>query len=263
MRRWVVACCLCSAGVAAGATSVLAQYGLVQSELTLVVGRPPHTALPLWALSELRAVPPHKRVEAVKRLSAWAQAYATSADFKQRYAEARAEATPQAPKPPQSAAQLTRAMEEQQRAELLELRRNLQGLPREQRLDAETRFKELEAEHQRTLAGLAARNTSLDAMEKARFEEETAAWRAQVAALEMDLPRDPRAWIRRVLEQFLADTRNVDHAARVEGDGSWKMFVNTELEEKPQAWKACYRAGKAACTTARTEAITWLERLPR
>lgn len=71
------------------------------------------------------------------------------------------------------------------------------------------------------------------------------------------LPADPAELIKKRLEKFMEISATVDFEAALNGS----QFANPEYEKKSDAWKMCYRAGKAVITAAREEVATWLKEL--
>lgn len=85
---------------------------------------------------------------------------------------------------------------------------------------------------------------------------------AQKAEWEKTAPSDPYKNIKKGLQTFLDDTKDVDYNAATElNNYNRKIFVNPAYENKPFYWKACYRAGREVSEVGRNFAKEWLAEL--
>ncbi len=259
---WVFVGTFGAVATALATPAVLLELGLNEEHLLDLVGRPAEELTPLAVLSPLKSIPPPRRVDAVKTLSRWANDYVASGDFKKRYATARDAELPPRPAAARSGAALVQELEANYQTQVIEMRRNIQQLPHIQRRDAEERLKEMETQHRKAMADAATQTKTLDAAERQRFQMEQADYAARLAEVNTRFPADGRAWVRMVLERFILETHGVEHGARVHTEDGYTTFAKDVLEAKPQAWKACFRAGKPACEAARAEALAWIRRNP-
>lgn len=74
-------------------------------------------------------------------------------------------------------------------------------------------------------------------------------------------PSDPAVLIRSKLQQYLDLAATVDFNAKLTEPDKYKIrkFVNSEYEQKPDYWKACYRAGKEANDAATLFVKDWMK----
>jgi hypothetical protein len=72
---------------------------------------------------------------------------------------------------------------------------------------------------------------------------------------------DAKAALRQALQRFLKASEGVDFEAPLKHGEYRSTFANAEQEAKPEAWKACYRAGRQATEAARAYAKAWLAEL--
>ncbi len=78
---------------------------------------------------------------------------------------------------------------------------------------------------------------------------------------EKKVPANPYAAIKKGLEEFLTETKDVDFTATTSMKDSKKIFNNPVYERKGLSWKACYRAGKEVTEVTRSFAQEWLAEL--
>ncbi len=72
---------------------------------------------------------------------------------------------------------------------------------------------------------------------------------------------DPKEALRSALQRFLRASEGVDFEASLTQQERRLVFSNPAHEAKPGAWKACYRAGRAATEAGRAYARAWLAEL--
>jgi hypothetical protein len=85
-----------------------------------------------------------------------------------------------------------------------------------------------------------------------------------LADWERNNPTDPTGMVKKRLEKFLEETKDVDFSAKlVEGEYGKRVFAKREYEMKSANWKVCYRAGKESVDAARTFVRKWLDSLNR
>lgn len=84
---------------------------------------------------------------------------------------------------------------------------------------------------------------------------------AKAAAREAVVVPDAKVALRKALERFLRVSEGVDFEAPLTHQERRAVFSNPAYEAKPEAWKACYRAGRSATEAARAYAKGWLTEL--
>ena len=209
------------------------------------------------------------RAALVSGALAWAKEYAESPEFAKRYATARAQAEPRL-----AMGRRWSAEEELSRRQALieqriaAERKRLEDPPpprqtpeqqQARRTRSEERIRSMEAERARydDPAARAELRKALDA-EDQRHQEEHAKW-------EEDYPSDFRAAIAGRLREFIAVSATVDFDAKLvpckDSSRHLSCFADATYEEKPAAWKRCYRAGRRPVETARAFAASWLREL--
>lgn len=85
---------------------------------------------------------------------------------------------------------------------------------------------------------------------------------AALQKFEQQYPEDPKALLKKRLQEILDITSDVDYAAELKEAYGKKVFVNPVYEKKPDGWKLAFRAGKPATDAVRAAAQQWLRELP-
>ncbi len=204
------------------------------------------------------ALPAAARVMVVRQGIAWARAYVDSPTFKAAYDKRRAEAKPEAPTVNGTVDDELKKKQDEQKQQLAKSRAMLTQLPADQRAQLEAVFKQSEAQMtDPTFVKMMRQGIEMD---HARADKE---YQSSVANWQRDYPVDAKVLIARRLQAFLALSAGVDFAAKVEGTGTQKRFVNPDYQGKPSDWKMCYRAGKEPVDAARAAVSDWLSVLPK
>jgi hypothetical protein len=241
------------------AGDILAQLGLKEPQAREQVVEGLNTGnVPTWPASKaFNAATVAARAGLVTDGLAWVKLYTGTADFRDRWAKLRLESKPEAP---QSAADQIKKMEDDQRKNIEEMKKNLASMSAEVRAFTEKSIKQAEDQLNDPKQQAQVRQIYEEqaAAQQKRYEQDLARWEA-------DHPADPRALIARRLRAFLDVSGQVNYNAQVARQGSRGLLVFTDptLEAQSQEWKLCYRAGKPAVDAARAFATTWLAELDR
>ena len=74
-------------------------------------------------------------------------------------------------------------------------------------------------------------------------------------------PQNQLLFVKKRLQQFLDETRNIDFAAELTEKNGKKVFVNPDYEHKSSRWKMAFRAGKEVVEPARDFVQKWIEEI--
>ena len=247
-----------AAGAAAAASDVFQEYGLdrrVWSD-AFVNSLADGVLQPPAVTSKLKFVPPAQRAAVVNALGAAAKGFFASADFRTRWAKEVEASLPDDLRPPRTAAEIEAASRAELQKGLVDMEQSVKSLQGDARRQAEAALAQVRAEMDRQAAGLGKAAAQQAAEEKARYD--AAKKRPPDPSA---LPSDPKAALRKSLQQFLAETSAVDWGAELREASRTRRFVKAEYEKKPRSWKACFRAGREACEAARACATGWLAEL--
>lgn len=80
----------------------------------------------------------------------------------------------------------------------------------------------------------------------------------QLAEWEKKYPTDSKQYIKRRLEEFMNETKDIDFSAELKDKDGMKVFVNPAYERKSDRWKMAYRAGKEVVEPARKFVSAWI-----
>ena len=237
---------------AAPAVDPKSLYGIPPENFTDALFSNAITSGGLWVpvSKELKAMAPAARVAAVPVLGKAVRAWFASDDFKARYATWRNEALAEKVKPLRPVAQIQAEMRKQYAVTRVEQEEGLKSLPKDAQKEVRKAIDEMAKQQEASIAD----TTTLEAIEKMRFDAETQSYEENLKAH----PESPATFIKGALTRALENTQDVDFAAKLK-DG--RTFVNRDYESKPLSWKQCYRAGKAPCEAARAFATQWLAEL--
>jgi hypothetical protein len=204
------------------------------------------------------ALPTAARVAVVHDGLAWARAYVDSAAFKSAYDKRRENQKPEAPSFTGTVDDELKAKQDEQKKQLAQSRTMLASLPADQRASLEAVFKQTEAQMSDP-AYVAMVRQSIE-IDRAKAQKE---YQSSLADWQRDYPADPKILVARRLQAFMALSATVDFAAKTEGTGTGKTFVNPDYQQKSGDWKMCYRAGKESVDAARAAVTEWLKVLPK
>lgn len=84
---------------------------------------------------------------------------------------------------------------------------------------------------------------------------------SRLAEWEKEYPADHVQFVKRRLEQFLEETKDIDYKAELVEKQRMKYFVNPAYERKSDRWKMAFRAGKEVVEPARAFVQEWLNEI--
>jgi hypothetical protein len=253
-----------AAGLSAapGEADVLAKLGLTPAAAgegmleALASGTPYNEA----ALKAFKMLPAAARAAVVTAGLGWIKSHAASAEFLAAYQELRRQEKPEAPAARLAADDPAKKMKADMEKNIAEMRKGMAAMDAETKKVMETTIQEMRAQVERMGSDPQQKKLweQMAEMERAedkkRHEQELQAW-------EEKLPADPRALIRKRINDFLAVSAGVDFSAKLTPRGDKMIFAREDYEQKPSEWKLCFRAGKEATAAARAFAETWLAEL--
>lgn len=95
--------------------------------------------------------------------------------------------------------------------------------------------------------------------EMVRFNQQ--GYDKQIADWEAKYPASHLLFVKKRLEEFLAETEQIDFDAELTTKNGKKVFVNPAYESKGNRWKMAYRAGKDVIATSRAFAQQWISEI--
>jgi len=249
---------------APGSDDVLAKLGLDQASAresildSLANGSVYNDA----AFKAFKSLPGLARETIVRAGLAWIKSYAAGAEFKAAYEKLREQEKPQAPEARPSADDEMKKMRAETEKSIAEMRKNMAAMDAEMKKQMEAVIREMRSQVERMEKDpqqkeMMRQGTAMAAEEdKKRHEEDLREW-------EQRYPADPRALIKRRINEFLAASAGIDYAAKLTPRGDKMVFASDAYEQKPAEWKLCFRAGREATEAARSFAKAWLAELEK
>lgn len=248
-------------GAAGMAADVLSQVGITPAAAKEAVNSIINSGIvnPGFSSKAFKLLSPAERAAASTAGVAWLKAYTATPEFTQQYAKIRNNRKPQAPSfegTPED--ELKKAHDDQaQQAE--ESKKALASLPADQRKQIEDAMKQ--AQDMLAKADTPEmRKMQLDAI-KARRAQETKDYEQALSAWQRDFPENPTGAIAKRLREFLTVTADVDFNAKLKPVDGRLLFENSLYQNKAQAWKLCFRAGREATSAARAAVASWLKEI--
>jgi len=212
------------------------------------------------AYKAFKLLPGPAREAIVRSGLAWIKSYAAGAEFTAAYDKLREQKKPRPPAPRPSAGDEMKKMKNEMEKNIAEMRKNMAAMDAQTKKDMEVAIQAMRDQ----MAGMGKDPGQLDLMrqaaemstaeDKKQYEEELGKW-------EECYPGNPRVLIKKRINDFLAASSGVDFTAMLLPRGDKMVFANGVYEQKPAAWKLCFRAGKEATEAARAFAKAWLAEL--
>ena len=192
---------------------------------------------PMANRSVLKALATGEKLNLAKELFEYTKAYYNSQEFKDLYEQKRQEVKPYVPEvTPEQKEQALAMVKEQEEMYSPEI---LAMLPPDARTEALKALEDMKAQA----------NGEMTATQKKEWEEL--------------VPENPNKALKKMLNDFLDETRDVDFNAttKLNPENKHQVFTNPAYEKKNGQWKACYRAGKELTEAARNLAQQWYSEL--
>lgn len=206
----------------------------------------------------MKKAAPAARAAMVEQALVWTKAYVASPQFAKDYAARREEAKPEKETKPSVDEEL-KQRRAQQAADLEEAKKNLADIPKEYRAAAEEAYK-ASAAAMKQLDTPEYRKAEREMLVAERRDDEEQ-YKDHLARWNEEYPADPRALVKKRLQEFLDATADVDYAARLVNQNGKQRFANADYEGRSSEWKLAYRAGKETTEKARAFAKAWLAEL--
>lgn len=196
----------------------------------------------------LKALAVAQRKATVEALGARAKAYFASETFKRRWIQ-------------NHGGQYQDPDEAARRAQNEEARKQGQAQADKSLADMEKMIPMMPPEMQAQMRAKLAKAKADQTKRAARDSEKKEKQEAKAASVGSGVVPEPREALRAALQRFLRASEGVDFEASLTQQERRLVFSNPAYEAKPESWKACYRAGRAATEAGRAYAKAWLAEL--
>ncbi|ULQ53172.1 hypothetical protein [Flavihumibacter fluvii] len=121
-------------------------------------------------------------------------------------------------------------------------------------VDAKKQLKEAEDPNNKQFAGYAKGYPDMVKSNKENYQRAIDTWEAEY-------PTNHMLFVKQRLQQFLAETRDIDFSAELTSKNGKNYFVNRAYESKSNRWKMAFRAGKEVVEPARAYVESWLNEI--
>lgn len=256
-RSGLIAGLIAATALSMAAADVLTELGIPASEATQMAVQGVTTGGMPWgsARQKFRAASAQQRVVIVRNVMGWAKTFTASPAFASAYAQAREHMKPEKPAN-------ALGMDDQMKQQMAELDKS--------EAEMKTQFANQPDLLKQMLANLAmARKQMLEmsknadvrkAMDQGNAQAKKD-YEARLAKFDQEHPADVRSAIAVRLHSFLNTCGDVDFGAKLTPAGRKMRFADEKYEQKPEAWKVCYRVGKEPLEAARAAAQEWLKEM--
>lgn len=248
---------LCSFTLSAG--DVLLKAGLSAADAgRYVLSAVQSGMIPYEAVARVvKSAPPAERIALLKLGVQWVKQYTAGAEFAQAYKKWREENKPTPPTEKGTYSEQMKKQIEEMKRQMETMKESLKSLPADQRKSMEAALEESLKQQMALLndkEAMGQMGTMYEQEKKARqaeYQEKLKKWQG-------DFPPEPQQMVARRLQEFLQVSATVDYTAMTTTRNGRLVFVNEGYENKPKAWKLCFRVGRETVDAARTAAAAWV-----
>lgn len=204
-----------------------------------------------------------ERAAIVGDIGKYVKEYAASDEFVKKYNDYRESRKPQLPEKPKSVSDLKE-----------EYRQNLKNSIAEMKKTRLTVAKDQQGMYDDLIKGFEQQLNSIDDPQNSMFSPEMDVYSEQSYQMQLEqynkelsdwendyLVNNPKRVLKKWIETFLNDSKDIDFNAQLKNDRGRQIFVNPVYERKSSQWKLYFRAGKEPVEAARTFAQGWLSEL--
>jgi len=213
---------------------------------------------------QLKNIAAGERAEIVKAVGKYAKDYVSSEKFVKKYNAYRESQKPTQPEKPKTMEELKKEQKENYKQTIATMKETKKTMPADQQGMFDETIKSLEEQ----LKEIDNPDNPMYSPEYEKiimqgYDQQMIEYKQKVAEWEKEYPENnPKGMIKKWLAKFLEVSADVDFNAQLaEAEHGKKVFVKSEYERKPDAWKLFYRSGKEAVKTGREIAQTWLNEL--
>ena len=216
----------------------------------------------LYYPSACSKIPKDKRPALVRAVGDFARTFVKTDVFKQWYEGYREDRKPKEP-------ELMPLSAETRKKQIADMKKAIADQEKAQAsapADQKALYKDIITSFRESLKQFENQDKSNDAQMDAYIKQANAAatqeYKEKLAKFESEYPAgNPKALVRRRLQEFLDISANVDYNAKLVKKGDMWEFANPAYENKDGKWKMAFRAGKETTEAARAVAKDWLKDL--
>lgn len=211
-----------------------------------------------YGIKNLKTIPAAARVPLAKEIAAYSKQYVQTAAYLKQYNELRNYHKPEF--------KAVQTPEEMQQQSVLQYKKSVEDIEKSVKTadasmkpvfekvlaDAKKQLKEAEDPNNKYVANYRKNYEAAVQQNKAGYDQLVARW-------EQEYPANHMLYVKKRLQNFLAETADIDFDAQTVEKNGKKYFVNRAYESKGSHWKMAYRAGKDVVTATREFVESWLK----
>ncbi len=213
-----------------------------------------------YGIKNLKNIPAAARVPLAKEIAAYSKQYVQTAAYLKQYNELRNQHKPEF-KAIQTPEEMQKESVAQYKKSVAEMEQSLKAADASMKpifekvlADAKKQLKEAEDPNNKYIANYRKNYEAAVQQNKAGYDQQVARW-------EQEYPANHMQYVKKRLQNFLAETADVDFDAQTIEKNGKKYFTNRAYESKGSHWKMAYRAGREVVTTAREFVESWLKEI--
>lgn len=213
-----------------------------------------------YGIKNLKNIPAAARVPLAKEIAAYSKQYVQTAAYLKQYNELRNYHKPEF--------KAIQTPEEMQQQSVLQYKKSVEDIEKSVKTadaamkpvfekvlaDAKKQLKEAEDPNNKYVANYRKNYETAVQQNKAGYDQQVARW-------EQEYPANHMLYVKKRLQNFLAETADIDFDAQTVEKNGKKYFVNRAYESKGSHWKMAYRAGKDVVTATREFVESWLKEI--
>lgn len=211
----------------------------------------------------LKSLALNDRAEMVELIGIRIKEYVNTQEFINKYNEFRETRKPNEPEKPKYSEEL----KEEQKASLSNSIKEMEANMKNLQADQKPMFEEVINQLKQQLKDIDDPEKSFytpqtDNIIKQNYDQQLENYAVDLKMWNEDFPvNNPKPLIKKWLDRFLSNSKDIDFNAQLNTVKNKQVFVNPEYERKDPQWKLYFRAGKEPVEAARKFASVWISEL--
>lgn len=203
-----------------------------------------------------------EKVSMVSIVGNYVKNYTESDEFLNNYLEYRESVKPNPPESPESMDDIQKQQVNDIKNSIKEMEQLKSSLPEDQKKIYDETINFLKEQLKAVQNQDESFNEEMDKYAALDHEQQMKNYEVELAKWETEYPENPDAVIKRWINKFLDETKDIDFGADLyTTDNGKRIFVKKEYEDKSDLWKLCFRSGKETTEAGRKFAQNWLNEL--
>lgn len=205
--------------------------------------------LDYYGLQSARKIAMGDRAGVTKDLLLFTKNYVNSEAFANAYANHKAMAKPQPPKPARSTQQIRDEYVKTTKEGIASSEKAMANMPAEYHKSMQEGIDALKKQLEEYEKPESELMKILTQGEQQQYDWGMKDYQSKLADWEKNYPASQQLFVKQQLQKMLDKIKSVDYGAALRDDHGLKKFVNPTYENKPDEWKLAFRAGKEVTET--------------